>query len=570
MIINSLEFRNIKSYGNKIQRIEFGTEGGLILLTGTNGAGKSTIQDSIDLALFNQVRGKQTSKIPLKYFPNRLNKELAVSINFHNSNNDLIEIERKIQPNSFVITKNSEPYTERFKLLSEDEREKVIGFNYNTFKSFISLSMNDFLNFIKLSPEDKRNLLNRLFNLDEIDDYFSITKELINQNKKEIERLIIEITNIDKTLNEYKSIIKDKKHSGDKLTKVEIKNKMLSEKENYIKKRDEIKNIENKISDFLVKIQENKNVITATENENIKRRTELNDIIDKIKLYENGKCPYCLSDLSDSTHKNMLEELKVKKEEYKLKVFNNDGKVTHYRDENKNFISQKNIIQDSKNKLTEEFTNMKAQLLMLKDKYDNFNDDETDVISELKEKGSGLLKERKKSLERITFLRNENLTLDGLKSILSEKGVRKDLVASLVPPINESLTNLLEETNYPYRVELNDNFDAMIYDRGDPVYPEIISNGESRILNVCIAVAYIEMVRKMNDINILFMDEVFQSIQKDNINLILGFLKKFSKKNKLNLILVHHGLEEVDSKMFDRIISVEKDLFSDIKETIIE
>ena len=56
MIINSLEFRNIKSYGNKVQRLEFDTEGGLILLTGTNGAGKSTIQDSIDLALFNQVR----------------------------------------------------------------------------------------------------------------------------------------------------------------------------------------------------------------------------------------------------------------------------------------------------------------------------------------------------------------------------------------------------------------------------------------------------------------------------------------------------------------------------------
>ena len=62
------------------------------------------------------------------------------------------------------------------------------------------------------------------------------------------------------------------------------------------------------------------------------------------------------------------------------------------------------------------------------------------------------------------------------------------------------------------------------------------------------------------------MDEVFQSIHKDNINLILGLLKVFSKKNKLNLILIHHGLEELDSTLFDRIISVEKDLFSDIKE----
>lgn len=569
MIINSIEFRNIKSYGNKIQKIDFDTDGGLILLTGTNGAGKSTIADSIDLALFNQVRGKQSSKIPLKYFPNRLNKELYVAINFDNSNGDLIEIERKIQPNSFSIKKNSEPYTERFKIMSPDEREKVIGFDYNTFKSFISLSMNDFLNFIKLTPEDKRNLLNRLFNLEEIDDYFSITKELINQNRKEIEKLTIEITTIDKTLKEYKSIIKDKKDLGDKLTKEQIKEQMMSKKETYINKRDEIKDIGDKISNFMVKIQENKNTINSTENENIRRRTELNDIIDKIKLYESGKCPYCMSDLSDSTHKNMLEELKVKKEEYKNIVLKNDSKVNHYRQENLSLTKQRNILEDSKEDLVDEFTSMKSELIILKDKYDNYNDDEVDVIKELKEKGNSLIKERKEKLKRITELRTENETLNELKNIFSEKGVRKELISSLVPPINDSLSNLLEETNYPYMVELDDNFDAIIYDRGELVYPEIISNGEARILNVCIAVAYIEMIRKMNNINILFMDEVFQSIHKDNINLILGILKVFSKKNKLNLILVHHGLEEVDSKIFDRIISVEKDLFSDIKETII-
>jgi ABC-type Mn2+/Zn2+ transport system ATPase subunit len=73
------------------------------------------------------------------------------------------------------------------------------------------------------------------------------------------------------------------------------------------------------------------------------------------------------------------------------------------------------------------------------------------------------------------------------------------------------------------------------------------------------------MVRKIKDINILFMDEVFQSVQKDNVNLLLKLLKDFAVENKIHLILVHHGLEEVDSKIFDRIISVEKNLFSDIK-----
>lgn len=92
-----------------------------------------------------------------------------------------------------------------------------------------------------------------------------------------------------------------------------------------------------------------------------------------------------------------------------------------------------------------------------------------------------------------------------------------------------------------------------------------MSNGEIRMLSLCIAISYIEMVRKMNNINILFMDEVFQSVHKENINLILDLLKVFSKENNLNLILVHHGLEEVNPKIFDKIISVEKEFFSDIK-----
>lgn len=565
MIINYIEFKNIKSYGNKLQRINFDTEGNLILLTGTNGSGKSTIQDSIDLSLFNQVRGKETSKIPLKYFPNRLNKELYVAINFKNNNGDIIEIERKINPNEFSILKNNEPYTERFKILSEEEKEKLIGFNYNTFKSFISLSMNDFRNFIKLTPEDKRNLLNRLFNLEEIDMYYSINKELINQNKKEIERLTMDIVSINKTLKEYTSILKDKKNIENKDSKEDLKQKIKEYKENYQSKKDEINKIDGKISDYLIKIQENKNNINLAETENIKRRTELNDVNEKIKIYESGSCPYCSSDLNDEHHHNMLDELKTKKINLKETILNNDGLSSVFKENNISLIKQQRILEGSKDVLIDELNDIKVKVLSLKDKIENYDDSVDNILIEIKEKGSVLLKEKKEKETRILLLKEENETLNQLKDILSEDGVRKKIISSIIPPINETLSKLLDKINYPYTVELDDNFDAIIYDKGDIIYNEIMSNGEIRMLSLCIAISYIEMVRKMNNINILFMDEVFQSVHKENINLILDLLKVFSKENNLNLILVHHGLEEVNPKIFDKIISVEKDFFSDIK-----
>ena len=202
---------------------------------------------------------------------------------------------------------------------------------------------------------------------------------------------------------------------------------------------------------------------------------------------------------------------------------------------------------------------------LLDEKIKNYDDSVDIMIKEIKEKGNLLLKEKKEKENKIASLKEENETLNDLKEILSEDGVRKKIISSIIPPINETLSKLLDKINYPYVVTMDDNFDAIIYDKGEVIYPETMSNGENRMLSLCIAISYIEMVRKMNNINILFMDEVFQSIHKENINLILDLLRDFSKENNLNLILVHQGLEEVNPKIFDKIISVEKNFFSEIK-----
>ena len=53
--------------------------------------------------------------------------------------------------------------TDKFNILSEEDKEKILDFNYDSFKSFISMSINDFNNFISLDETDKRNLINKLF-----------------------------------------------------------------------------------------------------------------------------------------------------------------------------------------------------------------------------------------------------------------------------------------------------------------------------------------------------------------------------------------------------------------------
>jgi ABC-type Mn2+/Zn2+ transport system ATPase subunit len=74
------------------------------------------------------------------------------------------------------------------------------------------------------------------------------------------------------------------------------------------------------------------------------------------------------------------------------------------------------------------------------------------------------------------------------------------------------------------------------------------------------------MVKQFNDINLMFIDEIFQGIHKNNIELVLMLLSKLSKELKMNLVIVHpDSLDDMDYRIFDSILSVEKDgLFSDI------
>ena len=565
MIIKKLRFKNIKSYGNKIQELTFDNKGGLILLTGTNGAGKSSILEAIDIVIFNQVRGKESSKIPIKNFPNRLNNNLQIEIEFLNIKGDNIKMKRGVSPNTFEMVVNKEPFTERYKILSEEQKENIIGFNYQTFKSFISMSMNDFLNFIHLKPEDKRNLLNRLFNLEDIDDYLSITREFINQNKKEITRLSTEIISIDSELKDYMKIIKENKVTENTESKDDIKIKINQIKENYSTKQQEIKNINSKISDYQVDIQKIRNEISIIETENIKRRTELNDIKDKIKIYEDGKCPYCDSGLNTHDHDLILNKLKEKESGLIEKINDNNNKVMGFRNGVNLLLSQSNLLEKSLTGLEDELIDIKSDAKMLKDKFENFKEDNTKLLNDIKQKGSKLVNEKKDKVDRINILKEDNDSLLKLTKILGDNGARKSITSSLIIPINENLKKLLKFIKFPYNVILNENFDADIYDRGELTHSEMSSNGETRILNICIAISYIQMIRKNKNLNLLFMDEVFQSVEKENINLLLKLLKDFAIENNIQLILVHHGLEEVDSNFFDKVISVEKNIFSDIK-----
>jgi exonuclease SbcC len=376
MRIKKIQFKNIKSFGNKLEEITFSDNPELILLTGTNGVGKSTIQESIDLTIFGQIRGKNKKKIPLKHIPNRFNKNLHTNIEFFNFNNDSVKIQRELLPTTFTISKNGEDITEQYKNYSKEEIEKLVDFNYDTFKSFISLSMNDFLNFIELSTDNKKLLLNKLFNLEKLDDYLSLTKELKTQNTKELNTIKSKLTNNNLNINEYKNLaVSISKNS--KNIQHDLKIVIESKKKEYILLQTKLKEISTIISDNNEHVEKINNSIRLLEGENVVRRTNLNNLNSKLEIYEKGICPHCDSDLS-KTKNDILTILLSDKKELMLLINNNLKLINSYKNQiseliNNNLIKEKKEILNSLNSLKEEIIGLTSDYKNSKNKNDNYS-----------------------------------------------------------------------------------------------------------------------------------------------------------------------------------------------------
>jgi DNA repair exonuclease SbcCD ATPase subunit len=571
MIIKEIRFKNFKSYGNKQQVVKFSEKPELILLQGRTGAGKSSILESIDLAIYSKVRGKNKKSIPLADLPNRRNKNLEVVVNFVNNNNQKVIIQRNITPNDFKVELNNISYTERFKNLSEEERDKLIGYNYDTFKSFISMSINDFLNFIQLQTVDKKNLLNKIFNLEKLDSYLSITKDLLKNILKKIEGLLDEINNNKNLIEEYSSTITEieKQESFSKKEKLTNINNIGRVKSAKIKEiKESVKTVDAEYSTICIELQNLKNKIKILKQE-ISALTNDNILIDeKITIFESGKCPICETKLKEHSHAEKLEEY------YKTKDFNNKKidniiiKINEIKQQGRekeieynNIIRKRNNYADVYNKLKLEIENLKKEYLKINSSSDN-NITAYSLnlkIADFKNKNIILSENLKKTSEKKD-------DYEKLIKLFDDTGIRKSIIRSLVKPINKYIDEFLNEIDFKYKAVLNDDFNATIYEYGiTKINPELLSNGEMKIVNIIIAFSYIKMIRSLNSINILFLDEIFVSIDTEYISMLIKLLKKLSQDLNTNVITMHHGILDVDTNNFDRIIKVVNTQFSDIK-----
>tara|TARA_R110000772_G_scaffold2410_1_gene8270 strand:+ start:3469 stop:5151 length:1683 start_codon:yes stop_codon:yes gene_type:complete len=558
MIINNITIKNLKSFGNDSQEINLTNEGNLILLSGRNGSGKSTIIDAFDYVLYNKVKGRKSKKVKNTSLPNRLNGNLEVTIEFTSTDGVEVRIVRGYGPAKLELWEDGEENLRAGKAKIDELIKNYIGIDYETFKGFISMSINDFKNFISLSNEEKKLLLDKLFNLEVINILNKILNDLIRENKKDLDLLDREITIISENVdNIHYSIEKVKKSKQDNLTEQisTIKTKIEQQRIPFTEVKEKLILVKQKQKEISEKI-------TSEKTELIEINSEIRMIDKELKLFENDQCPTCQSDLTSGFHTGLKESYVDKKDKFII-----------LRDEIKkrgmSLKEKENRIDDIYEKGNTKYMDMNSTLKSLKREYDGLvlKNKENVVDQDLEEfylsidklKGKLDVAETNKSVSNDKTIYHKHI-----KSILSESGVKKSIIKNIVDPINYYIEENVKKMHLPFDVVLDNTFSADITSFGEEIDIDTLSTGETKKINVCILIAYLKLIRTKKQMNILFLDEVFSSVDVESINDVIGLLRDLADHSKINIFLVHHSL--LDSQNFDKIYEVKKDVFSYIEE----
>jgi len=433
-----------------------------------------------------------------------------------------------------------------------------------TFKSFISMSINDFKNFISLTTEEKQLLLDKLFNLEVINILNTILKELNKNNKLRMASLDSEISTLNESIQSIQNSIDKAIEKEKQNTQVEI-DKIKSEMDS---KKDDYKTIKDKIEKIKSKDLELKDEMEKEKSQYIILQTDIKGVQKDIDLYDSGKCPTCKTDF-DSEHFVTLRSTLVEKKESLEKIKSEiESNIKVIKEKQVKLQSISDDATKAFNDITYFLKNCKSQIERLQSKQQKEDGKNSENIQEFQNTILELNDKKTTSSNNISSCKDKELYYKELNRIFGEDGVKKSIISGIIKPINYFINENIKKMGMPFEVSLDETFTAEIKHLGSQIDHDTLSTGEQKKVNVAILIAYLKLIRTKKHINVLFLDEVFSSIDLEGISDILSLLKSFSNDYNINIFVVHHAL--LNHENFDRIIRINKEIFSSIEEVNFE
>jgi DNA repair exonuclease SbcCD ATPase subunit len=542
MRIKKIEWRNFSSYGNRKQEIEFEEEACLYQVVGENGAGKSSISQVITFGLYGKLEGKK-----LKDIPNRINGNAWVMITL-DSNGSEIVVERGLEPNIFKLYINGIEYDQAgVRSVQDYLSEDILGIPYYVFNNTISLSINDFKSFIKMSSQDKRSIIDKIFGFHVLNQMRDLLKEENRKIRESMENLGGRLSSVESTiqssLNEMENLANQiEEESSSK--KEELQNSLETFEGLQVihnKKTEEFRDIENELNSEL----------TNTNRLIIESRTKLQEVQRKIKLYDLDQCPTCQTSLDSEFHHCIKDGLVADQSSVSRQLEESNTLMGDLKQKERDLSTTKRDIMDKGKKIEMKINEIRRDLKSLNE---SSNDKQLQSLQRIVDNLQG---ERGK-METESFKNQEkNNWLRTLDEILGEKGVKQMAIRTILPSLNSEILELLGKMHLDYQVIFDEEFNATIYHMGVEIPTQTLSTGEMKKVDFVVLIAIMKLMKmKFSSINLLFLDELFSSVDPDGVHSILRILRSVCKELGLNIFVINHA--PMPHEIFDWKLEVAK------------
>lgn len=556
MKIVKIEWRNIFSYGNKIEELDFGDSGKLWQLSGRSGSGKSSLLTIPKLLLYGKTEGSDGRPVKMGAIANRINKNGWIRGTIVNCQNTFV-IERTFSPQSLTVYKNGENLDKAGlkDMQGIIDNEILDNLPYHIFSNVMTLSLNNFKSFISMSPGDKRQIIDKIFSLEILNKVY----ELVRKDMKDLgnsinisNSQIFSLEQTIKTSNNELVTLNNKSTNDNKELLTSLKQRITKAAELYKQQSEVYTQYYNKLIEFNNAETQLRQLYASQEN-------DCKNTLAKINLFKEDKCPTCGTPFNGEEFDELKKTL------------------------NEKYTEQYNALTDTTSKINEVLKSkneLNNQLIQLKTALDKILAKQNELSIEYKSIANASSKTEeyqsiqriiadteasKRTLEENVEKANKKMSyLNIMESLYSADGIKKKMMENYIPTLNEEIKNTLIALSFPYTLEFDNNFDPHLECLGEPIEVQSLSTGEHKKVDLTVLCAILRMLkRKYPQINLVCLDETLSSLDYESSTDIITYLQDIAETMSLNIFIVSHT--QLDENLFDVRIHINKNSgFSDL------
>lgn len=515
------------------------------IITGANGAGKSTVLDAITFGLY----GKPYRNINKPQLVNTVNeKNSIVEVEF-NVNNVEYKVIRGIKPAVFEIWQSG-------RLLNHDaaakdyqsKLEEIIGLNYKAFTQIVILGSARYQSFMDLSSNDRRVIIEEILDITVFSKMNAVLKSRSQNNELEIRendyQKEITKTKISAQKGLIQNLLNRSKESEDKIeqerSKVYAQIELLDS---------QIEAVDSDIAQLpAVNLNELNNKMSEAKMKGREIQNKVSDLEKKIEFYQTtDTCHSCNQSITEETKTTQLSNLNGEKDKLdKLKplLFDAFQSLTCKIEEATTTVSQLASMQQSRSTYTSEKKALTALLNTLTSTTKESDEDSLEEAKQLLKSFDKELKEKEKNNLHLVEMRHN---YEICKILLKDDGIKSKIIKQYLPVMNNLVNQHLDRMGANYSFNLDESFTEVIKSRyRDTFSYASFSEGEKQRIDLALMFTWREIAKLKNSVNtnLLILDEIGDSsMDGEGTDVLWEMIEQMSDSN---VFVISHKTSNID------------------------